>query len=169
LALGSGLWLTACGWIPQEWTPSAALLGRQVSARPEPVVLSESGWLHGEVIAGVDPSPVPAELVDSVVGSELRHWLAPAERAALAEAAQQAAVAERNAKIPWKGPPPSGAAGAAGWASPISDPYRARHGALCREIRQALTRSDDVIVQSVSLCREEIALGGSVWTLAHWP
>jgi hypothetical protein len=40
---------------------------------------------------------------------------------------------------------------------------------LCREVRQALARADGVIVQTVNLCREEIALGGSVWTLAHWP
>jgi surface antigen len=170
LALGGTLWLAACGWVPGEWTPpTAGFLGRQVNPRPAPVAVTESGGLHGEVTAGSDQSPVPAELVDAVVGGELRRWLSPAERAALAEASQHAAVAERNTKVAWGAPPPGGAAGAAGWASPISDPYRATHGALCREVRQALARADDMIVQTVSLCREEIALGGSVWTLAHWP
>ena len=132
-------------------------------------MLTENGGWHGELIAGSDQSPVPAELVDAVVGSELRRWLSPPERAALAEASQHAAVAERNAKVAWGTQPPDGAAGPAGWASPISDPYRAAHGALCRDVRQALARPDDAIVQTVSLCREQIALGGSVWTLAHWP
>jgi len=146
------------------------------------VTVTGSGGLHGELIGGSDQSPVPVELVDSVVGSELRRWLSPADRAALAEASQQAAVAERNTKIAWgTQPPPAGAQGAsgtddsagapgvAGWAAPISDPYRTTHGAMCRDVRQALTRADDVIVQSVSLCREETGLGGSVWTVAHWP
>ncbi|HEV3177900.1 MAG TPA: hypothetical protein VGZ72_18035 [Stellaceae bacterium] len=169
MALGGALVLAACGWVPGEWTPPAGFLGRQVNARPAPVPLTESGGLHGELIGGSDQSPVPVELVDSVVGSELRRWLSPPERAALAEASQHAVVAERNAKIAWAAQPPDGAAGVAGWASPISDPYRASHGAMCRDVRQALTRADDVIVQSVSLCREETGLGGTVWTVAHWP
>jgi surface antigen len=170
LAIGGMLSLAACGWIPDEWTPPrAGFPGRQLHPPPAPVVIAENGGLRGEVIAGSDRSPVPAELVDAVVGGELRRWLSPAERAALAEASQHAAVAERNAKIAWGTQPPDGAAGVAGWASPVSDPYRATHGALCREVRQALARADDVVVETVSLCREEIALGGSVWRLAHWP
>jgi surface antigen len=170
LALGGSLWLTACGLVPEDWTPPApGFLGRQVNPRPAPVVVTKTGGLHGVVIAGSDQSPVPAELVDAVVGGELRRWLSPAERAALAEASQHAAVVERNTKVAWEIQPPNGAADVAGWASPVSDPYRATHGALCREIRQALARANDVIVQTVNLCREEIALGGSVWTLAHWP
>ncbi|HXP74352.1 MAG TPA: hypothetical protein VN823_09410 [Stellaceae bacterium] len=182
MALGGTLLLAACGWVPGEWTPPAGFLGRQVNPRPDPVTVTGSGGLHGELIGGSDQSPVPVELVDSVVGSELRRWLSPADRAALAEASQQAAVAERNTKIAWgTQPPPAGAQGAsgtddsagapgvAGWAAPISDPYRTTHGAMCRDVRQALTRADDVIVQSVSLCREETGLGGSVWTVAHWP
>lgn len=184
MALGGTLLLAACGYIPGEWTPPAGFLGRQVNPRPEPVALTDSGGLHGELIAGDDQSPVPVELVDSVVGSELRRWLSPADRAALAEASQHAAVAERNAKIAWgqQPPPPdtdqSAASGAAapppnpavgGWAAPISDPYRAPHGELCRNVRQALARADDVVVQSVSLCREDIAVGGSIWALARWP
>jgi len=131
--------------------------------------VTRTGGLHGEVIAGSDRSPVPVELIDSVVGSELQRWLSPPGRAALAEASQHAAVAERDAKIAWTAQPPDGTAGIAGWASPVSDPYRASHGALCREVRQALARADDVIVQTVSLCREEAELDGSVWTVAHWP
>jgi len=169
LALGGTLLLTACGWVPGEWTPPAGFLGRQVNPFPDAAVLTESGGLHGQLVGGSDQLPVPVELVDSVIGSELRRWLSPAERAALAEASQHAVIAERNAKIAWKATPADGASGKTGWASPVSDPYRASHDALCREVRQALTRADDVIVQSVSLCREEIALGGSVWTLAHWP
>jgi len=170
LALGGSLCLAACGWVPGEWTPpTAGFLGRQVDPQPAPVTVTKSGGRHGEVIAGSDQSPVPAELVDAVVGGELRRWLSPAERAALAQASQHAAVAERDAKVAWGAQASNGAAGVAGWASPISDPYRATHGGLCREVRQALARADDVIVQTVSLCREEIALGGSVWTLAHWP
>jgi surface antigen len=170
LAIGGALSLAACGWIPGEWTPpTAGFLGRQIHPRPEPVAITENGGLHGEMIAGSDQSPVPAELVDAVVGGELRRWLSAAERAALAEASQHAAVAERNAKVAWETQPPDGAARAAGWTSPVSDPYRATHGALCREVRQALARADDIVVQTVSLCREEIALGGAVWTLAHWP
>ena len=131
--------------------------------------MTASGGLHGELIAGSDQSPVPVELVDAVVGAELRRWLSPPERAALAEASQHAAIAERNAKVAWTTQPPDGAAGVAGWASPISDPYRAGHGAICRNVRQALTRADDAIVQSVSLCREETGLGGAIWIAAHWP
>jgi hypothetical protein len=105
------------------------------------------------------------------VGLGRRRWLSPTDRAALADASQQAAVAARNTKIAWSAPPTAavGATGVTGWAAPISDPYRASHGALCRDVRQALTRADDVIVQSVSLCREETGLGGSVWVAAHWP
>src|SRR5207244_710925 len=130
VALGGALLLAACGWTPGEWTPSAGFLGRQVNPRPEPVTLTASGGLHGELIAGNDQSPVPVELVDAVVGTELRRWLSPPERAALAEASQHAAVAESNAKVDWAAQPPDGAAG---WASPISDPYRAGHGAICRD------------------------------------
>jgi len=54
-------------------------------------------------------------------------------------------------------------------ATPISDPYRAGYGALCRDVRQALTRADDIVVQAVSLCREESGLGGTLWVAAHWP
>lgn len=131
--------------------------------------MTRTGGLHGALIAGSDQSPVPVELVDSVVGSELRRWLSPPERAALAEASQHAAVAERDAKITWAAQASDGAAGVAGWASAISDPYRTSHGGICREVRQALARADDVIVQAVSLCREEMELGGSVWTVARWP
>jgi surface antigen len=161
--------LAACGWTPGEWTPSSGFLGRQVNPRPAPVTLTASGGLHGELVAGSDQSPVPVELVDAVVGTELRRWLSPPERAALAEASQHAAIAERNAKVAWAAQPPDGAAGVVGWASPISDPYRASHGAICRDVRQALTRADDAIVQSVSLCREETGLGGTIWSAAHWP
>jgi surface antigen len=170
LALGGALCLAACGLVPEDWRPPpAGFLGRQFDPGPPPVTVTNTGGLYGEVIAGSDQSPVPAELVDAVIGGELRRWLSPADRAALAEASQHAAVAERNTKVAWQARPPNSAAGVAGWASPVSDPYRATHGALCREVRQALARADDVIVQTVSLCREEIALGGSVWTLAHWP
>jgi surface antigen len=161
--------LTACGWVPGEWTPPAGFLGRQVNPRPDPVPVAENAGLHGALIAGSDRSPVPAELVDATVGGELRRWLAPPERAALAEASQRAVAAERNTQVAWAVPQPDGGAAAAGWVAPISDPYRASHGALCRDVRQALTRADEVIVQTVSLCREEIALGGSIWTIAHWP
>ena len=180
--------VAGCGYVPHEWTewvPPAGFLGRQVNPPPPPVTLTESGGLHNELIAGSDQSPVPKELADSVVGGELRPWLSPPDRLALAEASQHAAVAERNAKIAWglqPAPPPADASPAApvaataapapvagGWASPISDPYRAPHGELCRNIRQALTRADDVVVQTVSLCREDLALGGSVWVAAHWP
>ncbi len=188
MALGGALLLAACGYIPGEWTPPAGFLGRQVNPRPDVPPVTYSGGLHGELIGGSDQSPVPTELVDSVVGSELRRWLSPADRMALAEASQQAAVAERNTKIAWgqqpapptatdqNAPSVDGAAPAApappgvgGWASPISDPYRASHGELCRDVRQALTRPDDVVVQAVSLCREETGLGGTVWLAAHWP
>jgi hypothetical protein len=177
VALGGTLLLAACGYIPGEWTPPAGFLGRQINPRPEPVALDPNGGLHGELIAGSDQSPVPKEMVDSVVGSELRRWLSPADRWALAEASQQAAVAERNAKIAW-GQQPAPADGAApapaapivgGWAAPISDPYRSPHGEMCRNVRQALTRADDVVVQAVSLCREETGLGGTLWVSAHWP
>jgi hypothetical protein len=172
LALAGTLALAACGWTPSDWTPPAGFIGRQVNPRPEPAAVTATGGLHGELIGGTDQSPVPVELVDSVVGSELKHWLAPPERAALAEASQQAAVAERNAKIAWGGAQPDsppGTAGAGGWAAAISDPYRAAHGLMCRDVRQALTRAEETVVQSVSLCREEIALGGTVWMIAHWP
>ena len=161
--------LTACGWVPGEWTPPAGFLGRQVNPRPDPVPVAENSGLHGALIAGSDRSPVPAELVDTTVGGELRRWLAPPERAALAEASQRAVAAERNTQVAWAVQEPDGGAAAGGWAAPISDPYRASHGALCRDVRQALARADEVIVQTVSLCREEIALGGSIWTVAHWP
>lgn len=185
MALGGTLLLAACGYIPGEWTPPAGFLGRQINPRPDAPQVTNAGGLHGELISGSTQSPVPVELVDSVVGSELRRWLSPTDRLALAEASQQAAVAQRNTRIAWgqqPPPPPAGADQSApgatpappgptvgGWAVAISDPYRASHGALCRDIRQALTRADDVLVQSVSLCREEIALGGSVWVAPHWP
>jgi len=185
LALGgAALLLSACGWTG-EWTPPAGFLGRQINPQPVAPPVTNTGGLHGDLIGGSDQSPVPVELVDSVVGSELRRWLSPADRLALAEASQQAAVAERNTKIAWgqqPAPPPDADQGASnapppappapsvgGWAVPISDPYRASHGALCRDVRQALTRADDVVVQAVSLCREELALGGTVWVAAHWP
>ncbi len=185
MALGATLALSACGYVPEDWVPPAGFLGREINPPPPPVVLTQSGGLHGELIAGSDQSPVPKELVDSVVGSELRRWLSPEDRLALAEASQQAAVAERNAKVAWGAQPappppepdqsapgpagPAAAPGAAGWAAAISDPYRAPHGELCRNVRQALTRADDVIVQAVSLCREDLAIGGSIWALAQWP
>ena len=186
MALGGALLLTACGYIPTDWIPPAGFLGRQVNPRPDAPQTTNSGGLHGELIGGSDQSPVPKELADAVVGSELRRWLSPTDRMALAEASQQAAVAERNAKIAWgqpatapsdagqKTPSGDGAAapgpsGVSGWAAPISDPYRASHGALCRDVRQALTRADDVVVQAVSLCREGTGLGGTVWVAAHWP
>jgi surface antigen len=187
LALGSTLLLTACGYIPSNWMPPAGFLGRQVNPRPDAPQTTNSGGLHGELIGGSDQSPVPHELADAVVGSELRRWLSPADRMALAEASQQAAVAERNTKIAWgqqaarpsdaeqKPPSDDGATPApltsavGGWAAPISDPYRAGHGALCRDVRQALTRADDDVVQAVTLCREETGLGGTVWVAAHWP
>lgn len=187
MALGGTLLVAACGYIPGEWTPPAGFLGRQINPRPATPPVTDAGGLHGDIIGGNTQSPVPVELADSVVGSELRRWLSPADRMAVAEASQQAAVAERNAKIAWgqqPAPPPnadqgapSGAAPPApppspsigGWAAPISDPYRTSHGDLCRDVRQALTRADDVVVQTVSLCREEIALGGTVWVAAHWP
>jgi surface antigen len=161
--------------------PPAGFLGRQINPRPDTPQTTNSGGLHGELIGGSDQSPVPQELADAVVGSELRRWLSPADRMALAEASQQAAVAERNTKIAWgqqvtEPKPPSGdgaappaPAGVGGWAAAISDPYRASHGMLCRDVRQALTRADDVVVQAVSLCREETGLGGTVWVAAHWP
>ncbi len=183
------LLLSACGYIPSDWVPTAGFLGRQVNPRPDAPTVTNSGGLHGELIGGSNQSPVPKELVDSVVGSELRLWLSPSDRLALAEASQQAAVAERNVKVAWgqqPAPPPDdgqktpsgdGAAAPAaptapavgGWAAAITDPYRASHGAICRDVRQALTRADDVVVQSVSLCREEMQLGGTVWVAAHWP
>jgi hypothetical protein len=186
LALGgAALLLAACGYIPGEWTPPQGFLGRQINPRPDAPAVNNAGGLHGEIIGGNEQSPVPVELVDSVVGSELRRWLSPGDRLALAEASQQAAIAERNTKIAWGGPPapppdaPQGASSApppalpapsvGGWAAPISDPYRASHGALCRDVRQALTRADDVVVQAVSLCREGTGLGGTVWVAAHWP
>lgn len=188
MALGTALLVTACGYVPDEWVPPAGFLGRQINPPPPPMVVTQNGGLHGELIGGNDQSPVPKEMVDAVVGSELRRWLSPADRMALAEASQQAAVAERNAKIAWgtqQAPPPdagqnAGSPDAAaapappppsigGWASPISDPYRAPHGELCRNVRQALARADDVVVQSVSLCRADLAVGGTIWALAHWP
>ncbi|HKX10115.1 MAG TPA: hypothetical protein VJN67_18085 [Stellaceae bacterium] len=190
MALGGALLLSACGQVPSDWVPSAGFLGRQVNPRPPETQATTSGGLHGDLIGGSNQSPVPQELADSVVGSELRRWLSPADRMALAEASQQAAVAERNTKVAW-GPqpappsdadqkPPARAAaptpapaaappGVGGWAAPISDPYRSSHGALCRDVRQALARADDIVVQSVSLCREETGLGGAVWVAAHWP
>lgn len=159
----------ACGLTPSDWMPSPGFLGRQVNPRPAPPPTTETGGLHGVLIGGGDPAPLPAELADAAVGDELRRWLTPAARQALAEASQTAATEERNTRVAWTEKQPDGTPSATGWAMPVSDAYRASHGAICRDVRQALTREDDALVQLVSLCREEAAVGGFVWTQPHWP
>jgi len=112
---------------------------------------------------------IPAARADEAVGPPLVHSLQPKERLALAEASQQAAIAERNSRVEWSTTPPECKCGASGWVMPVSDPYRSRHGLICRDLRQAVTRPQGPRVEAVSLCREEIAGGLAIWTIEHFP
>jgi hypothetical protein len=167
--MASACGVTVSDLAPRNWMPPPGFLGRQINPRPEPAPVTETGGMHGVLVGGGDLSPVPTELADAAVADELRRWLSPGARQALAEASQIAATGERNGRVAWAEKKPGGAESQSGWAMPISDPYRASHGALCRDVRQALTRDEDALVQLVSLCREEVAVGGYIWTRPHWP
>jgi hypothetical protein len=161
--------VAACG-LPYA---DPGFIGRRLDHGPTPAPVTETGGAHGALLSGGTEPVLSATAADRAVGPELARWMKPAERRALAEASQHAAVAERNSKLDWSSAAapavPDAAVGASGWVMPVSDPYRSQHGVICRDLRQELNRPDQPLMQAVSLCREEMPGGVAVWTLPHFP
>jgi len=112
---------------------------------------------------------LPAARADEVVDPPLARSLQPKARLALAQASQQAAIAERNSRVEWAIASPTGTVASQGWVMPVSDPYRSEHGLICRDLRQAVARPEGDVIEAVSLCREETAGGLAIWIRGHFP
>jgi len=149
--------------------PQPGFLGREIDSGPTPAPVTETGGPHGALLSGGQEPMIPATRADEAVGPPLAHTLQPKERLALAEASQQAAIAERNSRIEWSAAAAKGTGGASGWVMPVSDPYRSPHGLICRDLRQAVARPQGPMVEAVSLCRQQIAGGLAIWTLERFP
>jgi surface antigen len=171
--LAAPLLLAACDsmkeWA-QEWRAvPPGVGGRELRAAAPPQSLNDNGGASGALIGGGREIHVPADLVNNSVGSEIGRWLSLPERQALADASQKAATGVRNTRLAWSATAPTGDVTAEGWIAPVSDPYRSSHGQICRDVRQALVRNEQAMAQELSLCREELVSGATVWTIPHWP
>ena len=160
------LMLAACDDIK---APEPGYLGARLDRGPAPAPVTFTGGYHGVLLSGGVEPMIPPGRADSAVGAKLARSMHPDERLALAEASQQAAIAEITAKLDWQTVSPSGQIASSGWVMPVSDPYLGRHGRICRDLRQALARPSGPMVEPVSLCREGVGGGLTIWTLEHFP
>lgn len=110
---------------------------------------------------------MPDDLADAAVAPALREWLTPAERASLAAASQDAAVAITGTSVSWQGKDGRGEATARGTVMPTGDVYRSLRGPLCRDLRQSVRKGGEPHIEQVTLCRTDEGQGLYLWLLAQ--
>jgi surface antigen len=132
---------------------------------PPPVAVVPAGPV-GPVLVGFAPPLVPDEAVDAAVAEKLRPWLTALERRSLAEASQRAAGFELTLQpVAWEARDAAGTKTAEGLAVAVDNPYRAVRGRMCRDMRQAVSKSDEQHEQQVTLCRQDFGNGLAVWII----
>lgn len=172
LSLLGALALAACHAMPDLPDVSALRLsslpqpGVLLDRPPPPVTVVRDGPA-GELIAGAAPPVVPEAAVDDAVAATLRPWLTALERRKLAEASQLAAAEFTLQPIAWEAVDPTGARTAAGAVVAVDNAYRAVRGAICRDLRQTLVKSDEAHQEQVTLCRRDYGDGLWVWVVGQ--
>lgn len=139
-------------------------LGRLID-RPAPQVAVSHGGPSGPLINGPVIADVPDPAIDTVVGGGLREWLTHAERRSLAMASQRAVVATTEDAVKWRAQDGDDATTASGTVESVGDVYRSLRGEICRDVRQSVDKNEATHAQTVTLCREPAAAGGTLWVI----
>jgi surface antigen len=172
LTLGTALTLAACGeydslkgmhstdeidWPAKvEQYSQPGPLGTLFNRKPPAVSIRNSGPYPGPLSEPVPPIIAP-EIADVVVAAPLRVALNAEARMNLATASMLAATATTGTPVSWK------SADANGAVVPARDAYLSHHGLICRDLRQQVQKSDQSLIEQVTLCHEDIGDSHFLW------
>jgi hypothetical protein len=140
-------------------------LGRLIDT-PPPAVTVVAGGPSGVLLSGAYVPDVPDMAVDSVVGYGLTEWLTFEERRDLAMASERAAIGVTGTELPWHSHDGGDTVTATGGAVAVGDAFRSLRGEICRDVRQSFTKNGEPHAQTVTLCREPIESGATLWVTA---
>ena len=172
LTLGGMLALAGCGeyqsmraMAPDEKTDWSAKLdlysepgplGTLFNRRPPPTQIRSSGPYPGPLSEPLPPVIAP-EIAEAVVAPPLRGVLDAEARANLAAASMLAATAATGAGVAWQ------AADTSGTVTAAHDIYLSRHGLVCRDLRQQVSKSGQSQVEQITLCHQDLGDNHILW------
>jgi hypothetical protein len=123
------------------------------------------GGPSGVLINGPVIAEVPDPAIDQVVGGGLREWLTHEERRSVAQASEQAVVATTESAVAWRAKDGGDAVTAKGTVTSVGDVYRSLRGEICRDVLQKVDKDAATHAQTVTLCREAVPAGGTLWLI----
>jgi hypothetical protein len=140
-------------------------LGRLIDQGSPPVTLA-AGGPSGVLVTGPYVTDVPDLAVNRVIAAGLTDWLTFNERRNLAMASERAAAAATGASVAWESHDGTHALTVSGGAVAVGDVFRSHGGSICRDVRQSFAKGGTLHAQTVTLCRDQIATGVTLWLVA---